>query len=387
MVGLRVAQVSTGLYTGGAETMLERLVGRLDPAEFESVVVSLKSAGTIGPRLADLGIEVVEVGASSIPSPADIARLRRELDRIDADVVQTWALYANVLGGIGARMARSGPIAWGVHHSDDDLALFGRRAIFTQRLEKRLATRLPARIVACSQSSFEMMRSLRYPMGKVTTIPNGFDLERFAPDPEARADLRSELGIGPDELVVGHVARFHPVKGHDLMLEAAATVAEREPRARFILCGTGIDRANPALAPLAAPLGDRVLLLGERLQMPRIYPAFDLCVSSSRTEALPLAVGEAMACGVPVVATDAGDSAAMVGDSGRIVPLRDPEGLAAGILELLQRPRGERERLGALGRERIERHYSLERMTAAYGELWTELAAGARGPAASSSRR
>lgn len=369
----RVAQVITGLNTGGAETMIMRLIERLDREAFESVVVSLTDVGTIGPRIAELGIDVVALGASGVPTPGDLRRIRAGIARLDLDLVQTWTLYGNVLGGIGARLAGSAPIVWGVHHSGDDLASLGTRVVLTQRFERRLAARLPTRIVACSQSSRQMLAAQRYPQEKVVTILNGFDVKRFHPDPAARAEVRAELGLGPTDRVVGHVARFHAVKGHDLLLEAAKLVVRGEPDARFVLCGAGVEPGNEALAQLAAPLGDRVMMLGEQPSMERMYAAFDLCVSSSSAEALPLAVGEAMATAVPVIATDCGDSADLVGETGRIVPLRDPEALARGISELLALSEAERSELGAAARARVDERYSLDRMVGAYAGLWTGL--------------
>ncbi len=195
---LRVAQVITGLNTGGAETMIMRLIERLDREAFESVVVSLTDVGTIGPRIAELGIDVVALGASAVPTPGDLRRIRAGIGGLDLDLVQTWTLYGNVLGGIGARLAGRAPIVWGVHHSGDDLASLGTRVVLTQRFERRLAARLPTRIVACSQSSRRMLAEQRYPQEKVVTILNGFDVKRFHPDPAARAEVRAELGIGPD---------------------------------------------------------------------------------------------------------------------------------------------------------------------------------------------
>lgn len=371
---LRVAQLITGLNTGGAETTILRLLERLDPQRFESFAISLTTAGTVGPRIAELGIEVVESGAGSLPTPGDVWRIRNDIARLDLDLVQTWTLYGNVLGGIGARLAGRSPIVWGVHHSGDDLASMGRKVVATQRFERRLAPRLPDRIVACSLASLEMLQHFGYPQDKIVTILNGFDVSRLRPDREAREEARAELGIEARDVAVGHVARFHPVKRHDLFLRAAAAVARSVPEARFVLCGPGVEWRNPELAKLAKPLGDRVIMLGERADMPRVYPAFDLCCSSSSAEALPLAVGEAMACGVPVVATDCGDSASLVADTGRIVPVGDEPALAAAIGELAAAPTAERRALGAAARRRVESRYSLDRMVDSYSELWEQLA-------------
>ena len=219
-----------------------------------------------------------------------------------------------------------------------------------------------------------MLAAQRYPQEKVVTILNGFDVKRFHPDPAARAEVRAELGLGPTDRVVGHVARFHAVKGHDLLLEAAKLVVRGEPDARFVLCGAGVEPGNEALAQLAAPLGDRVMMLGEQPSMERMYAAFDLCVSSSSAEALPLAVGEAMATRGPGGRDrlrrlrgprrgDRADRAAARSGGAR------PRDLGAARA----RARPSAPTLGAAARARVDERYSLDRMVGAYAGLWTGL--------------
>jgi glycosyltransferase involved in cell wall biosynthesis len=141
-----------------------------------------------------------------------------------------------------------------------------------------------------------------------------------------------------------------------------------------VLCGYGVTREDPKLRALVEPLGDRVLLLGQRKDVPRVLNGFDLAVSSSHGEALPLAVGEAMASGIPMVATDAGDSAELVGDTGLIVPTDDPDALAAAVLELVSAGPEDRAERGRRARERISSRYSMEAMVTRYIEVWEEAA-------------
>jgi glycosyltransferase involved in cell wall biosynthesis len=218
------------------------------------------------------------------------------------------------------------------------------------------------------------MERLRYRRRRIVTIPNGFDLERFKPDPQARDEMREQLGISPTTTVVGHLARFHPIKDHPTLLAAAARVVERAPDARFVLCGDEVTPDNPQLAPLAEPLGDRLLMLGQRKDVPRILNAFDIAVSSSSGEALPLAVGEAMSTAIPVAATRTGDSEELVADTGTIAPVGDPAALAEAILELVAMDPEQRARLGERARERIRSNYSMQSMVDSYAGLWAELA-------------
>src|SRR5690606_2510752 len=165
-----------------------------------------------------------------------------------------------------------------------------------------------------------------------------------------------ELGLGEDDLLVGLVARWHPQKDHPGFVRAAAQLVRREPRARFVLIGNDCDAGNPELVGLVreAGVGDRMHLLGRRTDIPRLTAALDVATSSSSFgEAFPNILGEAMACAVPCVTTDVGDSADIVGDTGRVVPPRDPDALAAALAEILSMPPQARAALG-----RSEEHTS-----------------------------
>ena len=372
---LRVTHVINGLTVGGAEMLLVQTIERLAHAPIENHVVLLTTPGPLSARLEATGVNVDSVGLRVPPSPAGLARLRRMIDASEPDVVQTWLLNANVLGGLAARSSRA-PVAWGVHITKVDVETYGRLAWLTQRAEGAISARIPEAIVACSESAARSMLSLGYPAAKLVTVPNGIDTETFRPDPADRDAVRAELGIGADELVVGHVARFHPMKDQANLLAAAARVLERVPRARFVLCGRELDNSNAALTALARPHGERVALLGERDDVRRLLRSFDVFALSSATgEALPLVVGESMASGVPVVATDCGDSPFVVGDTGRIVAVRDPAALADALVEVLELPVSELGALGEAARRRIVDDYSLESMVAGYRDVWERLAA------------
>jgi len=166
------------------------------------------------------------------------------------------------------------------------------------------------------------------------------------------------------------------MKDHANFLAAAAIAAAACPNAVFVLAGTGTEPGNPALEAAIAQhgIGDRVLRLGERRDLDRLYPAFDLVtLSSAFGEGLPLVLAEAMACGIPCVATDSGDAAAIVGDTGRIVPPRDPAALAAAWQEILALTADARRTLGERARVRVREHYDLSAVVGRYENLYREL--------------
>ena len=370
-----MTHVITGLQAGGAETLLARLLAHLDPAGVESNVISLTGSGPIGERLEAMGVPVKALGMGPRPRLSEIRALRRALLEARPDVVQTWLLHANVLGGMAARLAGVGPVVWGVHMTGVDRATYGGVAVAVHQAERVLSHGVPTAIVATSESAAATMSTLGYAGSRIVTIPHGFELQQFKPDAAEGRLTRQELGLSDDNLVVGHFARFHPVKDHRTLLEAAARVASQLPKVRFLLCGTDVTHQNPVLARWAKPLGEAVLMLGERSDVERLYRALDLMVLSSTAESAPLVVGEAMASGVPCVATRCGDAPLWIGDTGRIVETRDPAALADAMAELLSLPDRERRELGARARIRIRDNYEFARMSDAYLDLWRGVSA------------
>ncbi len=374
----RVLHVITGLYAGGgAETLLVRMLEELGPERRQGhSVISLRPRGPLADAIEELGVPVDALGMGGLPTPYDPGRIRdlaADVRRSGAEVMQAWMLHSNVLAGLTARLSSSLPVVWGVHVSDVNRATLGTKAVVVQRVEALTSWFVPARIVACSLASRDAMHRLPYRRSRIVTIPNGFDVDRFRPDPAARASVREELGLGPETVAIGHVARFHPIKGHATLVEGLTPVLAAHPEARLVLCGYGVSREDPELARLVEPLGESVQLLGSREDVPRVLNGFDLAVSSSYGEALPLAIGEAMATGVPVVATDAGDSAELVGGSGEIVPIRDAGALGNAVGDLLDRGPEARAELGRQARLRIAEEYSMATMVARYADVWREV--------------
>jgi glycosyltransferase involved in cell wall biosynthesis len=212
-------------------------------------------------------------------------------------------------------------------------------------------------------------------------IPNGFDLQAFKPDPAARQSVRAELEIPTDAPVIGLVGRFDPQKDHRNFVHAARELQRTWPDVHFVLCGDDITWENPKLRAWIEETGIRkqCRLIGRRHDMPRLTAAFDIAASSSSFgEGFPNVIGEAMACAVPCAVTDVGDSALIVGQTGRVVPAENPKELANAFQELVELGRDGRSRLGMAARCRVQEHFDLPDIVRQYQNLYQELAAGAR---------
>jgi glycosyltransferase involved in cell wall biosynthesis len=164
-------------------------------------------------------------------------------------------------------------------------------------------------IVYNSRSGAAQHEQFGYSFDKRTVIYNGFDTKVFTPSTEARESVRSELGVASHTILVGLISRYHVVKNQANFLRAAAELRKRYSNVQFVMCGSGIAWDNQALQQLIRDLGLRsaIHLLGPRHDIPRIIAALDIATSASYGEGFPNAIGEAMACAVPCVATDVSD--------------------------------------------------------------------------------
>lgn len=377
---VRVVHVINSFEFGGAEAMLCNLLLRADRDRFAVSVVSLIDTLSVAGPVLDAGIPLVTMGMrAGVPDPRGVARLASHLRRVRPAVVQTWMDHSNLIGGLAARLAGPARVVWGVHHSDHVRGVAKRTTLMTVAACAALSRRVPARVVFCSRHASTLYARRGFAAAKLTVIPNGFDTAAFRPDPAARAAIRREIDVAPDAPLIGLAARFDPFKDHPTFLQAAARLVRVRPDARFLLCGTKVDAGNAELTGQIAALGltAHCRLLGTRRDMPRVYAALDVAASSSISEAFPLTLGEAMACGVPAAATNVGDSALIVGPTGRIVPPRDPAALAAAWADLLALPRAAREQLGADARRRVVELFDLGSVTRQYESLY----AGLAGPA------
>ncbi|MEO6023947.1 MAG: glycosyltransferase [Burkholderiales bacterium] len=366
--------MTSGLGVGGAETMLFRLVQSLHGCEgHEHAIVTLTDG--CGFDFFSLGVSVDIVDLKKITNPlSTIGQLWRTIRRHEPDVIQGWMYHGNLAATLAA--PNGIPIVWGIHHSLHDL----ENEKFTTRALIKAGANLGnwakvRRIVYVSEKSQAQHCAIGYPTEKAIVIPNGFDCVEFSPDKGVRISIRSELGFDDHHLLIGNFGRYHPVKDHDLLLRAFATIAGDFPEARLLLAGTGITEANLELVELIRMLGipDRVELLGPRSDMSRMYNALDLYVLSSKSESFPNVLGEASACGIPSITTDVGDAARIVGGTGCVVPPSCIDGLRGALRQMLSLGANERRSIGAHSRRNIVDHFGLPVAVRAYSEQYENL--------------
>jgi len=368
-----ILHLITGLETGGAEGMLARLVTRTDRSRFRSVVVSMTDMGAVGPVIAGAGIEVETLGIRrGMIDPRGVSRLIRLLRRYRPDIVQTWLYHADLLGLIVDRLGYAPRLAWNIRCSD----MAGPGAV--RAILSRFSAR-PSTVIINSHAGRRFHEGIGYHPRRWEYVPNGYDTALLRPDETARLRLRAALGIDPSAIVIGMAARYHPMKDHANFFAAAAAArqAAARPEVVFVLLGAAIDPANRDLARAieARGLAPRLRLLGERADMNAVYPALDIAtLTSAYGEGFPNVLAEAMACGVPCVATGNGDAAEILGDTGIIVAPRDPQALAAGWQRLIALGPEDRRALGIRARARIVENYELDRVVSRFEALYNEIA-------------
>jgi glycosyltransferase involved in cell wall biosynthesis len=376
---IRVMHLITGLARGGAETMLAKLLAHLDRGLVASSVVSMIAPGELAPAIDALGVPVVSLGMGRrVPDPRGFLRLIDVLRRERPHILQTWLYHADLLGTLAARLGGARRLVWSIRCAEMDLARYSLQSRLVRHVLPRLS-RFPDAVLANSEAGRRFHEKLGYRPRRWEVVPNGFDTGLFRPDAMAPAWLRGALGVPKDAVLIGMPARFDPMKDHATFIAAAGRMARRHERTRFVLIGQGMHPGNAAIAALiaASGAGPRIHLLGERSDMPRILAGLDLMTLASFGEGFPNVVGEAMSCGVPCVATDVGDCAALIGDSGAIVPRCDPDALADAWSGLLSLDREALLGLGLAGRARIARDYAMPAVARRYEAIYADLARGA----------
>jgi glycosyltransferase involved in cell wall biosynthesis len=378
---MKITFLITGLATGGAEMMLYKLLSHIDRRKHEARVVSLIGGGPIRERMLSIGIPVDSLNMRrGLPSFSALRQLREIVCRYHPDLIQGWMYHGNLAASVAGWFCRNAPpVVWNVRQSLYDLKYERTLTSWVIRANAGLSARADA-IIYNSRTSARQHEEFEFDASRTRIIPNGFDTDVFRPDEYSRSDIRRELGVTDDGILIGLIGRYHPMKDHQNFLNAAALLGKDFPDVRFLLAGSKVDACNSTLCAMidALGLGGRVFLLGERKDIPQLNAALDIASSASWAEAFPNVVGEAMSCGVSCVVTDVGDSAWIVGDTGRVVVARDPGALAAAWRDLLALGHDGRQALGARARQRVIDYFSLGAVVQQYVDLYESLIARQR---------
>jgi glycosyltransferase involved in cell wall biosynthesis len=350
------------LEFGGAERQISALAAGLQRRGHRVAIVAFYDGGGFEEGLSALGLEIVSLGKQGrwdvIPW---LGRFVRRLRRQRPDVIYGFLPVANLLTLVAYVALPGTPLVWGVRASGLDPAGYGAMSRLVHGLELRLA-RFANLVIANSQAGAKHAIAVGFPAAKMRVVPNGVDTARFRPDAAARARLREEWGLPPEYLLIGSVARLDPMKDLPLFVRAAAALAVERGDLRFVVIGQGPEEERARLRLMAEELGlaNRIRFYPARLDVEAVYNALDLMVSSSAFgEGHSNVLAEAMACGKPVVATEVGDAAAILGQWGILVPPRDEGALADAIRAQLRRSPAECEAQSAGARRHVEDEFSV----------------------------
>jgi len=350
-----VVHVVASLDVGGLERVVFDLVRHSDRTRFAPRVVCLEGVGAWSGRFAELGIPVDCVARSRGGTAGRILRLARHLHEVGADVVHTHNVKPHLHGALAAALARVPVILSTKHGRNFPTRPLGRMA---NRFACRLCTNLVGVSADCAAIWHDIERAGRE---KVSIVTNGVDLAAFPFSPRPLD--------GPPRAV--SVARLSSVKDPVTLLVAARRVLDLEPGFRLDLVGDGPLRSEVEQSIVRLRLGDAVRMHGAIDDVRPVLSGASFFVLASTSEGISLTLLEAMAAGLPVVATRVGGSPEVVdqGVTGVLVPARAPDALADAMLWMLRQP-GPRERMGRLARRRVEARFDVRRTVAAYEQMY-----------------
>ena len=360
----RIFFLIRSLHAGGTERQLAELVKGLDKSIFIITVGVFYHEGPLIEEIKDIhGINVISLNKRGRWDIIRfVVRFIMLLKTLQPDILYSFLPDANLVGLISGRITRVKQIVWGVRASNMDVSRYDWLARTSLRLSAFLS-RFPDTIIANSFAGLRFHKDIGYKTERMKVIPNGIDTKLFKPDHPSGFRLRDEWGIDEKTVSIGLVGRLDPMKDHTTFLQAVKIFDQKECSVRFVCIGDGKEPYKSEIHSLCMTLGlnGSLIWTGARSDMPAVYSALDIVTStSSYGEGFSNVIGEAMACGVPCVVTDVGDSAIIVGETGVIVPPEDPQALADGWRSMLKRLNDKSYSIKEMARARIVSHYNSE---------------------------
>jgi len=364
----KIVFLARSLDRGGAERQLVALATALHRRGHAVLVIVFYPGTPLEAELTDAGVRVRSLDKSGRWDMLGfLRRLYQVLREERPEVLHGYLDIPNVSAVLMRPLVPRLRVVWGVRASNMDLSRYDWLARAFDPIVRSLS-RYAHLIIANSRAGSAYVASRGYPPSTIVVIPNGIDADRFHPDRASGRRVRREWNVAPDEKLVGLVGRIDPMKDHPTFLSAAARVAAVRGDVRFACVGDGDPRYRHELTRLADGLGltHRLIWAGTRADMPAVFNALDVaCSSSLYGEGFPNVIGEAMACGVPCVVTDVGDSAWILDHPPLVSPPGDPDAFAQRLNLLLDGGEAYAARVGAEGRQRILSHFSVARLVTA----------------------
>jgi sugar transferase (PEP-CTERM/EpsH1 system associated) len=364
---IKIAHVTGWLHFAGKENGIVNLVNGLDPEIFENYIFTFVKDGPLTARINPACCRVVELGEKLGGDYRLYFKLAKAFRQHRIHIAHTHSWATLLEGVIGAKLARVPIIIHGEHGT---MKTDTKMHIYLQRLLWHTTDQ----VLSVSEVLRENLHTtIGFPKERIRVIANGVELSRFQSSRNG-VDYKARLGLPPEALTFGTVGRLVPVKAYPILLKASKLVFQQIPQAHLLIVGEG--PLNDVLLQMVRKydMADRVRFLGWRPDVPEILKALEVYVLASESEGMSNTILEAMASGLPVVATAVGGNPELVveGETGLLVPPYHPRALASAVTKLLQDP-ARRLMMGEAGRHRIEKEFSLETMVRNYANLYVEV--------------
>lgn len=373
---MKVLHVISNLNKGGAELMLSRLVAnqKFKDAGVKFHIISLQDEGALAPVFRAHGVIVHAVGVRhALLIPVLFFRLWLLIWQIKPDLVQTWMVHSDFLGGLAARFAGVRAVVWGVRTTD--YSVESRSTRLVRWLCARCSSWIPVRVVCAAHASLKNSLEAGYSAEKLMVIHNGFDVLQMLKSRGRGKVIRQNLDIDDGTCLIGCLGRYNPAKDHANFVYAAGLLAAKFRSVHFLMVGRGVDPGNSQLMAQIRATGysERFLLIGERNDPAACLDAMNVFVLSSCTEGFPNVLGEAMAMRLPCVSTDVGDAALLMGGREWLVPAGNSKSLAEKLTQLLTLPIEDREKLGDQAAKRVSESFSMDAAAEQFLSLYNVL--------------
>jgi len=369
----KVMHVISGLHVGGAETMLYRLLSK-SSLQKNSIVISLSVDGELAEKIRQLDVEVVELPRGSIVST--LKRLVEQVQLHKPNVLQSWLYRADLLTAWAAWRTRI-PLIWNVRQTEVAKVEQQSHIWWAQRIAVWVSKWIPKKIIYCAQAAKDSHERIGFMQSKGLVINNGVDTQHLSMDESLRRSQRQDWGVLNDEMLVGMVGRYDPLKNHARFLRVLRDVIKQCPKQKVkgVLIGRGIHANNAELMELIKRYGlvEKIMLIEEIDNIQPIYCALDVHLLTSDSEGWPNVLAEAMSVSLPCIATDVGDVGVILNDANAVINKNNETQIANKVTEFVKLPKSERWKIGKLNREKIQQNSSLQSAVERYDDLYLNI--------------
>ena len=369
---MKIVHIITSLDDGGAEHTLYKIC-KYDKFN-KHIVISLKGTGKYFYLLNEIGVKVycLNLKFYAIYQFLSFIKLLRFLK---PEVVQTWLVHADLIGGLAARLVGIKNVVWNIRYSNFNIRKAKIETVLLVNILVKLSFFVPKLIIINSKKAKKFYEAKGYDKKKLVLIQNGYDLSILKPNKFQKKTFKKKLKIEKTIPVIGNVARFDPKKDHSNLLNALSLIRSKNIDFFCVLVGSNINKKNISLISeiKRLKLSNNVKLLGQNDNISHVMNGLDIFVqSSSYGEGFPNVVAESMACGAPCIVTDVGDAGFIVGNTGWVVPPNNSIKLAKAIEKALNELGtnnwNKRHRKARL---RIKENFNINKMLQSYNKVWS----------------